>query len=356
MLGTAIGMMGGVSSVIGVYKSQGFFEQWPIIYIATHVDGSAVKKLQTLVKAWTKFVYILITDPPLIVHIHTSSQNSFWRKLAFILSAKCFRRPVIFHLHGASFDVFYNDASPIKRLLIRKTLESCTKIITLSDEWVSIIRKIAPKARLISIANPVVLPDLSCLPHQHSPTENILFLGRLGKRKGTYDLIHAFNNIANQFPRAMLQLGGDGEIDEARTLADELNLTDRIQFLGWITGELKTQLLLNAAIYVLPSYSEGLPMGILEAMSYKLPIVSTPVGGIPSAVRDEIEGLLVAPGDVTMLATAITRILQNPDLREKLGSSARLRAEQLYSAEVVLKKVSDTYKSILTNKNIDISG
>lgn len=348
MVGTAIGMMGGISSVVGVYKKHGLFEQWSVSYVASHVDGSSSQKLRILIVGWFKFLALLIMKTPDIVHIQSSSSVSFLRKMAFFIPAKLARRPIIIHVHTGNIDGLYYNLSPIRRRLVVKALESCALVIALSPEWLAKFKEIAPRANVTSLANPVELPDLDrqLQPPLSLDVARILFLGRLGPQKGTYDLLNAFKLIADKYPKAVLQLGGDGELEKINQLARELHLSDRVHTLGWVRGQSKDQLLREATVFVLPSYSEGLPMGVLEAMAYRLPVIATPVGGVPGAVRDGQEGLLVAAGDVAQLAEALDRVLADPNFASRLGSAGRLRAEQFYGADVVIKRLGEIYASL----------
>src|SRR5690606_3607785 len=99
--------------------------------------------------------------------------------------------------------------------------------------------------------------------------------------------------------------------------------------------------LMRAAIYVLPSYAEGLPMGVLEAMASGVPTISTEVGGIPDAIEDGVEGYLLRPGDVEGFADRIVRLLEDAALRARVGTAARLKAERVFGTDRVIAKVED---------------
>jgi glycosyltransferase involved in cell wall biosynthesis len=113
---------------------------------------------------------------------------------------------------------------------------------------------------------------------------------------------------------------------ELRTLTAALGLTDHVQFLGMVRDV--PALLAEASLYVLSSLSEGVSLTLLEAMATGLPVVATSVGGTPEVVMDQHTGLLVPPADAAALAEAMTRLVQDPDLAQRLGSAGRRRVER----------------------------
>lgn len=106
-------------------------------------------------------------------------------------------------------------------------------------------------------------------------------MGRLGERKGVYDLLQSIQQLKTLGVTANFNLAGDGEVEEVKALVQQYGIEDCVNVLGWINGEQKEKLMREADLLVLPSYHEGLPMAILEAMNCGLPIISTTVGGIP---------------------------------------------------------------------------
>jgi glycosyltransferase involved in cell wall biosynthesis len=173
-----------------------------------------------------------------------------------------------------------------------------------------------------------------------------LFLGRLGARKGVYDLLEAFVVVARHFPESRLRLGGDGDLDAVRNRAADLGIADRVDVLGWVSGEAKNQELAKADVYALPSYNEGLPMSVLEAMAAGLPVLTCPVGGIPDAVTNGVEGFLVPPGDVPALSSRLQALLADESLRQRMGDTARYRVQTQFSASAAIERVGVLYEEL----------
>jgi glycosyltransferase involved in cell wall biosynthesis len=151
----------------------------------------------------------------------------------------------------------------------------------------------------------------------------VLFLGRLEAAKGLFDLLEAFAGLRAALPDARLVCAGEGARDAAAHLAAELGIGDAVKFTGWVGPSGKRALLENAAVFALPSYDEGLPMALLEAMAAGLPAVVSPVGGVAEVVAGEKSGLFAAPGDVATLQRQLTRLLADRGLGARIGAAAR---------------------------------
>ena len=157
----------------------------------------------------------------------------------------------------------------------------------------------------------------------------VLFVGRLSPEKGIAELVGAAQGLN-------LVVAGDGPL---RHLVPNA--------LGFVPPAEAQRLLARAAVVVLPSHREGLPMVLLEAMAHGRAVVATPVGGIPSLVEDGVTGLLVPTGDARLLREAITKLLGNPALRRKLGRAARAKVEEVAGWERVTEATLDAYRSAL---------
>jgi glycosyltransferase involved in cell wall biosynthesis len=162
---------------------------------------------------------------------------------------------------------------------------------------------------------------------------NIGFVARLDRAKGVMVLLDAFKQLADKWPRLRLRLVGQGDASAAvAERARELGIADRVEASGYSDANIHATLE-SFRVYAFPSFHEGLPYSILEAMRAGCTIVSTAVGGIPEVMRDGMEGLLVPPRDSAALANAIDRLLSDEAASSRLGRAARARFEQNYSLE-----------------------
>lgn len=353
MLGTSPHTRGGIAAVLNSYTAAGLTERWPLVHLPTHQDGNARQKALTAATALGRFVGLLLRRRVLLVHVHSASNASFWRKSVFIALAYVARRPILFHLHGGGFIDFFERSPPPRQRAIRFVLDRVSHIIVLTEEWRRRLVRVTINPNVSVIANPVNAQPLLAIDRRRHPENVVLFLGRFDRDKGIYDLIDAVAVLANEFPLLRLRFVGDGETAPLQRYAVDKGVGDRIELCGWVSGDAKVAVLAEASIWALPSYIEGMPMGLLEAMAAGLPVVASRVGGIPEVVDDGVQGLLIQPGDVEGLTRALRQLLHDPLRRGRMGQAARLRIRQRYAADIVLPQVEVLYRE-LTNPLKDI--
>lgn len=336
--------MGGISAVVRGYMQAGLLERYSCVYVPMHCDGSVFQKTRIAFVGYVRILaYLLTRDTPLL-HIHISSRASFWRKSIVCQMARLLRRPYVLHVHGSEFMQFYVDeCGSWARRYVRSVFDAAALVLALSDQWRDNLLRVSPRASIEVLPNAVSLPDVAESKVRKSMNQEVLFVGRLGSRKGVYDLLNAFARIAPRFPQARLICAGDGEIYETRSLSNRLAIDNRVDCTGWLNTQQTQERFASASIFVLPSYAEGVPMAMLEAMAWSLPIITTPVGGIPQVVRSGENGLLVTPGDVDGLADALTRLLQEEATRERLGFAARRTIEQSFTLDAAVERLGRIY-------------
>jgi glycosyltransferase involved in cell wall biosynthesis len=169
----------------------------------------------------------------------------------------------------------------------------------------------------------------------------ILFLGRVFRSKGIFELLDAFSLLLHRFSDAELLIAGEGkDLDEARAYVHQNGFAPSVRFLGWVEGDAKKALLSEADIFCLPSRAEGLPNAMIEAMAAGLPIVVTPVGSIPDVIVDGENGFLIPVQDTAALAQRFEMLFEAPALRRALGQSARATAKSNFNAADAAKQLT----------------
>lgn len=307
------------------------------------------KTLKLFLPAVIFFLRKLLQGKVDLVHIHLAEGGSTVRKSILALIAFAFRKPVIMHTHGCEFHLFYEKLPQVLKQALNWVLRRCTYVVVLSESWKRFYcdRCGLPSEKVVVLPNPVAIPE-SIPDRQNSEQVKFLFLGKINQRKGIFDLLQAFAQLTpQQRSKAQLILAGSGEIESATNLAQSLNIEQQILFPGWITKQQCQELLAQADVFLLPSYNEGLPMALLEGMSWGLPAITTPVGGIPELVTDKETGLLVNPGNITGLKLAIESLIEDRSLRLQLGKAARECVAPL-DVKIYSRSLFDVYYSAVT--------
>jgi glycosyltransferase involved in cell wall biosynthesis len=343
-LGPDLAVRGGVSSV-----EQLICDYLPpyasIRHVATMNEGSWGARARVFGQAATTLWRALQTIEPTVVHIHFASRGSTLRKMLLAQMVLHARKPLILHAHGAGFDQFHRGLPAILRRRVNRILQQAHVVIALSSQWREFfIREceLAP-SQVVVLANPVKVP--ARVPDRDGRSQvQFLHLGRLGKRKGGYDLLSAFAALPESLrQKARLVMAGDGDVEGMRKLAEPLG--DRVRVLSWIDAQERDRLLAESDVFALPSYAEGVPMSLLEAMAAGLPAITTAVGGIPDVFSHGAEGLLVTPGDRTQLTTALAQMITDESARLSAGRRAYERA-RAFDVHAYARRLADIYQRI----------
>ena len=341
MLGTDFTAPGGITAVIRSYRDAGLFAHWPIRFLPTYRHSGTLDKLFTAGIALGRFLFWLLRGEVACVHAHVAARGSFWRKSAFLKLGAMAGARTVFHLHDGSFPDWYAKQGARTQRLVRQMLRGVDRVVVLTDTWKDWVKTIEPRAEVLVLGNPVVLPEQ---PSALVPGR-ILFLGRLRQEKGAFDLLQALTLLRNSHPGLAVTCAGDGDLDAVRRHAHALGVSEFVHLPGWVDGAEKEKLLSEAALFVLPSYFEGLPVGVLEAMAYGMPVIATDVGGVRDAVGDEA-GVLIVPGDVSALAHAIEKLLDDPSVAKTMGAAGRSRVEALFETDLVMHRIGLLYSDL----------
>lgn len=274
---------------------------------------------------FTAFLLLLVRRRLLrkldLVHLNLASKGSTVRKIVVAELARVLGVATTLHLHGASYRQYWTSAGPLLNFAITRMFRKADRIVVLGQIWKDFVIGRVPETadRIVVLANAVPRPALA---HQGGGnTVQILFLGRLGQRKGVPQLVEALHRI-HDLPGWRAVLAGDGEVESARREIARLGLAHRVQLPGWAGPGDVAKLLAASDILTLPSFDENLPMSVIEGMAAGLAVVATPVGAVEEILTHGETGLLVQPGNVEQLADALRQLILNAPLRVRLGKAA----------------------------------
>ena len=355
MIGPGVEIIGGISvltkTILPILD-----KKVDLIYFSTvskrELKESGKFTLQNIalaLKQYIRFLYSMLRFRPHIIHIHTSQGIALLKDTFFVLSGKVFYSNVVLHVHAPNFDKLYCKQSPILQSYIRRVMKRADIVIALSSEWKKRIAQIIPNNQIFILRNCIDVNNIP--PHIFSLEAKGLFLGSVGLRKGAFDLIEAIGRIKLKGISLKVWIVGyearEGDLQRARSMQEELQLGDYVKILGTVYGEKKKNLLSKANFFVLPSYNEGLPMAILEAMAAGMAIISTSVGGIPEIVKDGYNGFIVNPGDVNALTEKLSILAGDLELLNIMGHRNREIAERELDVIQYVEKLVTLYDALL---------
>lgn len=332
MCGSRLDVRGGIVSVVRNQLQYSPWEPYAITYIPTHIESSKPILLLYFIQAYVRILCRALTGRYQIAYFHTAERGSFFRKAILLRSLKKMGLKTIMHHHAAEFEAFYAKLSPAKKKFVKDTLEMADMNIVLSNRLTGMILEKAPNARVKVLYNAVKTYE----ENPYNPNgRKILFLGRLGERKGTYDLLKAIRSLDDRLSAdVQFCLCGDGEVEKVKEIIREYGIQHRIAHVGWVDGSQKAAFMAETMINVLPSYNEGLPMTVLETMAYGIPNISTNIASIPEVIDDGVSGILMEPGDGEKLEQSILKLAQDEALRLQMSQRAWEKITGAFSLDV----------------------
>jgi glycosyltransferase involved in cell wall biosynthesis len=307
-----------------------------------------------------RFTNAVIKHRPQLCHIATADGLSFGKHGVCVIIARLFGSRVLLHPH-CGFSVLYTDQPRWWQWFFRTIIRMTNGVVTLSTEW-NQLTAILPGSSVYFLPNGIDLSAYRAVglerrvvakePHHLK----VLYLGYLGKAKGSFDLVEAAIRISNdKLPVVFDLVGGDwapGEVEQVKKQVDQAGLGNIVSLHPPVVGAQKIDYFREADIFIYPSYSEGMPIAVIEAMACGLPIIASRVGGLPDLVIDGINGILVDAGSPDQLATAIKYLSTDPDLRIEMQLKSFQRAFDKFDIEKIVPRLIDIYERTLKGGSV----
>jgi glycosyltransferase involved in cell wall biosynthesis len=328
------------------------------------IDSTALSNIKTAlfirlfraILRLIKFTFHVVFSGVDKVLIFTGSGASFKEKGFMALIAKTFGKYVIIAPRSG---LILEDFKTKNKNFIGKVFSKVDLVICQSESWKNTFQQEFPnltqsKFKVVYNALDTAKYAAAFMPKKNAVSE-IVFIAWMDRNKGVFELMQAAENLKKEGLSFKLTMCGHGrDFDAVQALVKEKGIEDCVQLLGWIYEEEKNKILNRADIFVLPTFFEGMPNALLEAMACGLPSVASSVGAIPDMMQDKVHGLLVAPGSVNDLTAALKTLLQDENARLTYGKAARERILKDHAVEVVI----DKYRAIFLNNEailIDMS-
>lgn len=314
----------------------------------TRGAGSAAGSLSLTARAVGRIWAARLRGDLALVHVNLGDRGSAARKGLVVILARLCGAKVALHLHAAHLTSDYAKAPALVRWLLRKPFQAATCCIVLGRLWQDwLIQTIGiDPARVEVVYNGVPVTPLARTDAagRGDGVRRILFLGNLIERKGISDLLHAAALLPADGPAWQLTAAGGGDLDKYRALAASLGIADRVVFAGWVDQARARALLAESDLLALPSYDEGLPLVILEALGMGTPVLCTPVGAIPEVLEDGGTAMFATAGDRADLARVLRRMIEDDALRASLSREGAALYARRFTQNAFIASLFDVYR------------
>ncbi len=341
MIGPDLSSNGGIASVVKTIilcvNENNFNINYELLKVNYYKDRNKFYELIIFIRAFLSFLAKISIKNYNALHFHSSSNLSFYRISFFILLGRFLSRSkIILHIHASDFYDFFIDSRKLYKFK-NYVFHNCDSILVLCEDWQKKLKRNYNLNNIIVIYNPITIKKQSIKTTSDNFT--ILFLGFLIKSKGILDLIQIAKNIHEEKKiRIKFVIAGKGELENTiKKQIRKYSLNETIDFVGWLDDRNKEVYLSNSDILLLPSYKEGMPISILEALSHSLPILSTNISGIPEMVINNFNGFLLPPGDIPGFVQKITYLYNNPEVLKTFRCNNALLVNKFESKSIVRK-------------------
>ncbi len=360
MVGPAPPPFGGIASVISDIVNSDLKEEYSfdVFYRSDIPAGCFLDRNMIRLRRFWAFLKQAKSGNYDFAHIH-SADLAFLGSILFALLAKACGLKVLMHMHGTDWDEFYSKAPTVRRLYTRVGFYLPDKIVVLYRRWLSNIKGLNPNADVRVIRNlihkplPVTPLEVEALKRKVGiePSDFVaLTVGSVGWRKGSFDIVQAAPEAIREDPEILFVLvgGGErpGEMQQVLEMVSERGLTDRVRVIGEVERSKIPVFLRAAHVFLLPSYIEGMPISIIEAMAHGLPVITTPVGGVPDMVTNQESGLLIPPGAPARIAETVIMLKKDPALRMRLAEAGRRVFEKQFEFSRGIEEIRDLYREL----------
>lgn len=329
--------------------------QWPIR------KNILLVLVRILIDAW-KFYKLVRTKKYALVQTTTSFSNlSILRDAIYILISKYFNLKVIVFYRGWD-EAFTIKVERFYLNLFRFIYFKADAIIDLSSKNIETLRRWGYSKSIYLETTTVDMESLRCIDLEYVKNKykagkkgiRILFLSRIEITKGIYEAIDAYNMVRKVFSQVSLTIAGDGSELERVTEYIKDKQIENIEIIGFVEGDKKAAIFKSADLYILPSYSEGMPNSVLEAMAFGLPVITRPVGGIPDFFKNYINGFLIESKDPKDFAEAVEKLLVNDFLILKIAENNYNYAHSRFLSTIVASRVRNIFRMVINSENNSI--
>jgi glycosyltransferase involved in cell wall biosynthesis len=296
--------------------------------IRTYSSPQRLKRATAFARSLVQLCRWCLRGGKRVVHVHMAARGSMYRKAVVVVVAKAFRKPVILHVHAGPGDLeeFLNRLGRMRLRALRACFALADALVAVSAASAEVLRRRLVDAEIAIVPN-APPPVVAERPPRRDGRVELLFLGGFANpAKGGAVLFEALPDLVAANPNLDVVMAGPG--------APPGPLPERCRWCGWLEPEERQRAFDSAEIFVMPSLSEGMPIALLEAMSNRIPVVATRVGGMAEILNDEVDAMLVDAGRPEQLVSAVSSLASDGEQRSELAAAGSARMESLASEDV----------------------
>lgn len=281
------------------------------------------------------------SNRPDVIHMTTSGSLAIVRDVLLLKTAKKYHIPTVYHIRFGKTEEMAKSNSKMWKLF-SKAMEISDIVVAIDKRTYSAVKQYVPKAKVALAPNPI---DITKLPDVVAETKKqIVFLGWVVPTKGVTELVEAWNTVGKEYPDYQLVIIGQAKPDYLNELKKKASV-ENINFAGEMSHDEAMKTVAKSQIFVLPSYTEGFPNSVVEAMSLKKPIIATGVGAIPEMLDNEC-GVLIEPKDSSEIVNALKRLLNDSEYQNKIANNAYEKVINSYTIDNVYNLYKEIWNSI----------
>lgn len=327
--------MGGISSVIKRYETMEFWKEHKCAWLETQVNKGIVLKLWYMIKAYITMLFIVPRYD--IIHFHTVPGRSITMQMPVFLYSILWKKKTIIHIHvGNQLLEYTNDK------MFKYVLSKATKVIVLAN----VLKDLMKEHYNIDadvLYNPIEEQERR---DAGKIEKSIFFAAYLTLNKGYDTLLKAFKDVVAKHPAWKLVFAGSGETENANRLINDLGIGKNVEQHLWLNKEQMSGFYRKVSIYCIASKQEGFPMSFLEAGSYGIPIVTTPVGGLVDVIENEKNCMVFDYGNHEKLAQQICKLIEDESLQNDISKNITLIVKEKFSISAIDKDIQKLYTSL----------
>ena len=344
----------GVSTHVASLLETALADDYEMVHFQAGSEGrhesAAGRWLRLLASPFTLFATILFRHAS-VVHINTSMvPRAFWRDVVYLLVAKLLRARVLWQVHGGKLPQHFFAGRALGESFLRRVLGIPDVVVVLAKVEHDAYERFVPEQYVVTMPNAIDYQPYQRVPTVRSREEyplRLVYVGRIAREKGLYETLQALRLAQELGVDARLTVAGQGaEEPRLRRYAQALGIASRVTFVGGVFGADKVNLFAQAEVFLLASYSEGLPYALLEAMASGLPVIVTPVGAVPDVVSHGVHGYLVPTRDGRAIAEAIVAMANNREQLSWMSRASRRRIRAAYGIDRLAAEFAQRYAEL----------